>query len=270
MIKGGAVSRMISIFTLTLGRAYYLNRQLRSVAKAAATYDGRITHHLCFQGVQPDPSTLVTMDECSGENLAFKIHPWDKNLGIAGGVNRIVPQLEGSLLMKMDDDCLLLSDDFFTHVEAVHQLHPEAVFSPFPVGILMEVGGPDAIGPEVSYSPDTETYYTLRHVPHIGGLCRIAPAEKVRKFKLKTNLSNSGTEDTQHSALCRANGIEMFYLENALVVEHQESAMGQKSRQESYFQDKSLPRTTYSKPNLYQRWMRRLEGRFVRTLRKLY
>ena len=62
----------------------------------------------------------------------------------------------------------------------------------------------------------------------------------------------------------------MFYLENALVVEHEESAMGQKSRQESYFRDKSMPRTTYSKPNLYQRCMLRLEGRLVGMLRKLY
>ena len=105
---------------------------------------------------------------------------------------------------------------------------------------------------------------------HIGGLCRITPAAKVRHFKFETNLSNSGTEDWQHSALCRVHGIKMFYLENALVVEHQESTMGQKGRQESYFLDKEMPRTTYSKPSFYQRCMRRLELRVLRTLRKLY
>lgn len=261
---------MLSIFTLTLGRPHYLNRQLASVAQAAATYDGRITHHVCFQGAQPDASTLAAVEACSRDNLELRVDVWEENLGIAGGVNKIVPKLEGDLFVKMDDDCLLLSKDFFTHVTAIHRLHPQAVFSPFPVGILVGVGGPEAIKHHVSYSPDTDTYYTLRQVMHIGGLCRIAPAAKVRDFKLKTNLSQSGTEDSQHSALCRAHGIEMFYLENALVVEHQESAMGQKSRQEDYFRNKNRSRTTYTRPNFYQRCMRGLEGRLVRVLRKLY
>ena len=261
---------MLSIFTLTLGRPYYLNRQLSSVAQAAATYNGSIAQHICFQGAQPHPSTLATVRTCTRDNLRHHVHVWDENLGIAGGVNKIMPQLEGDLVVKMDDDCMLLSNDFFTHVKAIHRLRPEAVFSPFPVGIMAGVGGDEALEHQVSYSPDTDTYYPLRYVAHLGGLCRITPAAPVRHFKLKTNLSNSGTEDSQHSALCRAHGIEMFYLENALVVEHQESALGQESRQESYFLDKKMLRTTYSKPNLYQRCMRGLEGRLVRTLRKLY
>jgi hypothetical protein len=46
----------------------------------------------------------------------------------------------------------------------------------------------------------------------------------------------AGREDVNFSEFCGIRGIPMYYLENALVVEHQESTLGQHARYgENYF-----------------------------------
>lgn len=226
----------ICIYTFTMGRTYYLNRLLRSVLRSSASYAGRIEHHLCCQGVELDPETVAIVNDGTVRNPAFTVHNWPENIGTPAGVNRIVPTLQGDLIIKMDEDCLILSDDFFGHVSAVARLKQDAIFSPYPVGLIGFAGGPEALSRHVEYSPETETYYTFRSVNHVGGFCRVSPHHIVRDWTLTPGKSvEVRNEDQQYSRLCRENGIDMFYLENALVVEHQESTLGQRARYGGYF-----------------------------------
>jgi len=227
---------MISLYTFTMGRSFYLHRFLRAIVRAGATHAGRVEHHLCCQGVDLDPEALAITRDSGLPNLRFEVHRWPENIGLQAGINRIVPQLQGDLIVKIDDDCLILSDDFFDHVRAVARLEPRATFSPYPVGLIGTPGGPAALDRHVRYSAETDTYYTFRRVDHVGGLCRISPASLVREWRLEPGRSvDVRNEDTQMSRLCRENGIAMFYLENALVVEHQESTLGQEARYQEYF-----------------------------------
>lgn len=250
---------MISVYTFTLGRPLYLHRTLRAVMDAAAEYEGSIEHHICFQGVEPDASTVALIEEGRSGNLSFEIHPWSENIGISAGMNRIIPQLSGSLIVKMDDDCLIRSDDFFFHAETIAELKPRAVFSPFPVGLIETPGGPPAIERDVVRSPRSDTYYTFRRVDHIGGLCRVAPSEIVRKWVMDPNIGIGGSDDNQHSALCLAHDIDMFYLENALIVEHLESSLGQRARYGGYLETKENSRHGYTSRSLLQRGLTRVE-----------
>ena len=232
----------ISIYTLTLGRTYYLDKLLASVVEAARSYPGSIEHHVCFQGAEPEATTLSLAEMHGVEGLRIEIHRWPENLGIAMGMNRIIPELGGSILIKMDDDCLIQSSRFFEHVRAVSALVPDAFFSPFPAGLLGDVVGgvPKIRNRSVEYSAETDTYYTLRPVSHLGGFCRVSPARLVRDWVLDADVFEgaSGSEDTQYSARCRSAGIEMYYLENALIVEHQETALGQRARYREYFKER--------------------------------
>jgi hypothetical protein len=167
----------------------------------------------------------------------------------------------------MDDDCTLESRDFFRHVVAIAALKPGAVFSPYPVGLLRRDGSSPAISRQVEYSAATDTFYTFRRVEHVGGLCRIAPAALVRDWTLEENRSASGTEDRQHSARCLAAGIEMYYLENAIIVEHQETALGQRARLSGYFERNA--RAGFARESLYQRALTRFEGRLVQWIMRM-
>lgn len=261
---------MISIYTFTLGRTFYLDSMIASVVDSARSYPGEIEHHVCFQGVQPEESTLALVRDHGVPGLRFEIHGWPENVGIAEGMNRIIPTLRGEVLIKMDDDCLIQSRRFFDHIDAVSVLKPSAIFSPFPAGLLGDVvGGVPGTGSSVAYSARTDTYYTFRTVKHVGGFCRVSPARLVRDWKLKPDLLRgaSGSEDTQYSERCRAAGIEMYYLENALIVEHQESAMGQRMRYEAYFRQR-FP-DGFDPPGLLARAYGFARGTAGRALRRL-
>lgn len=261
---------MISIYTLTLGRAHYLDKLVTSVVESARSYPGRIEHHICFQGVPPAESTLTLVRSHGVKDLRFEVHEWPQNVGIAMGMNRIIPALGGEILIKMDDDCLIQSRHFFQHVEAVSDLKPSAFFSPFPAGLLGDVvGGVPGSRRSVGYSPQTDTYYTFRPVTHLGGFCRVSPARLVRAWVLEPDLLRgaSGSEDTQYSARCRREGIDMYYLENALIVEHQETALGQRVRYEQYFRER-FPDEFKPRRSLSPAWgsVRRIAGRALRKL----
>lgn len=223
---------MISIYTFTMGRELYLKRLIESVKLLGG--DGEFEHHICFQGVTPSDKFSDYLENLRKDSYPLTTHLWDKNYGGCEGSNRIIPHLTGNLILKLDDDAVLRSDDFFKHAEAIHTLIPDSVFSPFPVGLIGNLGGivsgnPDLNERFVKYSEITDCNYTFRKTVMIGGLARIVPANIIKKAKWP-NEDVRILEDTIFSQLCGINGVSMYYLENALIVEHQESSLGQKQR----------------------------------------
>lgn len=212
----------ISIYTFTMGRERYLKDIVD-----CDQYDADIEHHICFQGCGLPKYPIPER---------FKVHDWKSNVGIAQGMNYVLPELTGDLIMKMDEDCKIVSPGFFKHVREIARLKPNLVFSPYPVGLIRNPGGPQATMHEVMYSENTDTYYTLRYVTHVGGFARISPKfTKDWRFEPDLMPGASGNEDVQFSNKCKNEGIQMAYLENAIVVEHQESTLGQHQRYKDYF-----------------------------------
>jgi len=80
---------------------------------------------------------------------------------------------------------MIRSPDFFVHVMAVHKIVPNAVFSPYPVGLIGHPGGDKGERHFVKYSEETDTYYTFRCVPHVehGENCR--PRRSPRVFTVR-------------------------------------------------------------------------------------
>lgn len=223
---------MISIYTFTLGRDKYLTQLLESIHDCNDEYQ-ETEHFICCQGIKLKEETL-SLIRCFNllKQHNITVLEWDENYGIAEGMNKVLPMLSGDIIMKLDEDAVLRSPNFFTHVREIHKLVPNLVFSPFPVGLINNLAGPLSHGRTVIYSKDLDTYYTLRTVDHVGGFARVSPADPTKNwiFDYDKNELSSGSEDGQHSNKCKALRIPMAYLENALIVEHNESTLGQHER----------------------------------------
>ena len=242
----------ISIVTFTWGgRDKYVTQCLGSVIKTG--YDHslpvNIEHHLVLQGCPP-PEGLDSVKVFARllKNYTLRMHEWPENVGIGAGLNKILPECTGGLILKMDDDCKIVSDRLFKKAFTIHQKFPDLTFSPYPVGLINNPGGPRGSGHFVWADQSDDTFYTFRRVSHVGGFARFTPASLMKNFKFKDDLipGISGDEDGQYSNYLNSIGKPMCYLENGLVVEHNESTLGQIARFPQYF----TSRTNESKMNI--------------------
>lgn len=242
----------ISIITFTLGgREEYLAQCIISAVKNSYHHASpvNIEHHIVFQGCKY-PETLEHIKSYARivKNYTIHIHEWPENVGIGAGLNKIIPQCVGSLIFKMDDDCKIISDHSFKNAFAIHKRFPDMTFSPYPVGLINNPGGPRGSSHFVWADSKADTFYTFRRVSHVGGFARFTPASLMKNFKFKDDLipGISGDEDGQYSNYLNSIGKPMCYLENRLVVEHNESTLGQIARFPQYF----TSRTNESKMNI--------------------
>lgn len=215
----------VSLLTVTLGRELYIKRQIESVVRCAG--DWGFEHRIfCQNGWKPSNEFYGFLESLPPEyDVALMF--WEDLLDIGHSLNRALPSMSGELIMKLDDDAKLCSSNFMAHVRQIAKLIPNSVFSPYPVGLVGNPGGVLSNDRHVQYGEDTDTYYTFRKVNHVGGFARITPQNIIRE-KTFTNVGHS--EDGEFTVHCRAKGIPMYYLENDLVVEHQESTLGQHER----------------------------------------
>jgi len=233
----------ISILTLYNGRPLYLKRNLLSVKQAVCETDANIEHKVFCQGAALDDSIKDIQKSVEGEfsNYSLEIIQWDKNYGTGEGLNRALPTLSGNLVFKFDEDAEIVSRNFFNHVLEINNiLENNCSFSPYPVGLIGNPGGVHSTTRFVRYSQQLDTFYTFRAVAHIGGFARITPKHIMSAitFPYDYSIYDTGNEDSVVSHFCRTHYIMQLYLENAIVVEHQESTLGQHERYAEYFKDR--------------------------------
>ena len=141
----------ISVITFTLGtRDKYLFNCLDSVYNDG--FLGKVEHHVIFQGSVPDEGVrgcLSTYKQTPSYELI--IHEWPQNIGIAAGINKILPECKSNLIFKMDDDCKIITADFFDQAMIIHKEYPKAIFSPFPIGLTYNLGGPPGVSRSIFY-----------------------------------------------------------------------------------------------------------------------
>ena len=236
----------ISVITFTMGgRSRYLQACIDSVYEDIELTDYRkvsIEHHLILQGYskkQLEEDLCGTWEDSN--SYKFIVHDWPKNIGIGAGLNKILPECKGDLILKLDDDAKIISKDFFENALALHKKFPNSCFNPYPCGLTGNPGGPRGYKHSVWYDKPNEKIWTRRHTHHLGGFSRFSPANIIKNFKFPNDLIKgiSGTEDGDFSTYCNSHNIDMFYLENGLIVEHNDSTPGQVVRYPDYFKDRS-------------------------------
>ena len=216
----------LNILTVTLGRDLYLKRLIKSINELSGWKDYNFKHYIVYQGiVNEDIDSFIKNIEYSKHIVLIKNETSIK-VSIGEALNQFKAVCGEGLFWKLDDDAQLVSNNSFKHIEELYKLVGNAVFSPYPVGLINNPGGVPSKSHTVFYSTTTDTYYTLRKVHHVGGFARIMPVECFKQI----TFTNTHSEDTECSSWCNSKSIPMYYLENALIVEHQESTLGQHAR----------------------------------------
>lgn len=219
----------ISILTVTLGREHYLKKLIESINIRSNWKQHELTHYIIYQGTPTE--RLQNFINNSKHKIILKVNQ-QAPVSIGEVMNQFKSICNTDLFWKLDDDALLCSDNALDHIEELYKIKANAVFSPYPVGLINNPGGVLSKNHTVEYSSKTDTYYTLRQVHHVGGFARIMPTNILKQI----TCSNTHSEDTECSNWCNKNNIPMYYLENNLIVEHQESTLGQHKRYgENYF-----------------------------------
>lgn len=257
-----------SIITFTLNRKHYLRKTIDSIKKQANGYCGKIHHHLFFQGVNIDDETKKYIYENAPDNYLPVVHEWHKNVGISDGTNIAIKQINTNYVFKIDEDILLVTDNFFQHFKEIILFEPNAFIAPFPIGLIVWCGGPKPISYHVKYSDVMDTYYTFRKVNVTGGGCRVMPTHVLRQFLPLTNdlsSGNSGSDDDQLTIMCNKHNVPIYYMENSVAFEHQESCIGQRERFSEYYKSRNDRYIVYPYPKkmqikLYVRELARLLG----------
>lgn len=233
---------MISVVTISMGREKYVMDLIDSImVNNDVTDRDYFEHIILFNGTSPSDQLKTFFQELKNQNYPLKTIESEDTLSIGMGLNLLRQHIhkDSTIVMKADDDCVIRSDRFFTHVYEVMNKLGQAVISPYPVGLINNPGGVPSREHSVIHSEETDVYYTLRRVNHIGGFARIVPADIFRDFEFpddKTDGTSSGWEDGDHSKRMTSRGVPMYYLENALIVEHNESTLGQHERYgDNYF-----------------------------------
>jgi len=233
----------ISIFTMTLGgRDKYLRDCVSSVGQA--TYEAEmlsihtenpitIEHHVIFQGCKNNLYDLGL------KNFDVIAHELPQNIGIGAGINYIVPHLSGKLTLKFDDDCKIISKDFFSHCMFLDSVLGKSIWAPMVGGLQNNLCGVKGYAHSSIHDEENDSYYQLRRVHHVGGICRFARREIYEGFTFPNDLDKSGrisgTEDGDLSTYAQHNSIPMYYLDTAIYVEHNEGTLSQTLRYKDYF-----------------------------------
>lgn len=213
----------ISVLTTSLGRELYLKRLFKSFEINSNYLNYDVEYFLYLQGeISNDLKDYIT-------SFGVKIEYGDR-LSIGNVLNKYKSKITGDLFWKLDDDARLISSDFIGNIMELYKLQPNSGFSPYPVGLINNPGGVLSKNHSVIYSELYDVYYTLRQVHHLGGFCRIVPSKYI---KLMT-FTDAHNEDSECSMFLNKNNVPMFYLENNLIVEHQESTLGQLARKKQY------------------------------------
>lgn len=223
----------ITIFTATLGREKYVKKLIESVINSTNWTEHSFFHYIVYQG---EP-TKEFQDYV--QNVPYKLQVninKDKKKSIGKLLEEFKPICNSDILWKLDDDALLYGENAFDHIEQLYKLYDLAIFSPYPVGFIEHLGGAKSRSHVTVYSKQMDTYYTLRISGHIPGFARIMP---VKLFK-QIDFTDRHNEDVECSNWCLSNEVPMFTLENTLIVEHQETILGQYHRYGEDYMKKKL------------------------------
>ena len=123
-----------------MGRELYLQNLIHSIHRNAGIHHINFEYHIGWQGVRPTQDMKDYIYQYH-HILHITNHYWDDNCGAGHANNRIIPELSGNLVIKLDDDTIIHSQDFFKHILEISRLEPNIIFSPYPVGLINNPGG---------------------------------------------------------------------------------------------------------------------------------
>ena len=216
----------IAIYTLTRDRLDYTKRSFESLAKkAGCDYD----HYIIDNG--SEDGTVAWLN--SNLNKFQYVLCNAENKGISGASNQALDIISETddydLIIKMDNDCLVISENILGQVAEIYSDIPEHaakhILSPYVKGI--------------NNQPMRARYimYAGRRIGLtgiVGGLFHIVPGEVYKNYRYPEKLPKAWGQDDHFCNHIKSIGCETGYIEG-LIVEHMDTTDGQAKKYPEYF-----------------------------------
>ncbi len=218
----------IAVYSLTRDRLEYTKRSFESLRKLAGCgYD----HFVVDQG-----SIDETPEWLKNEYRPHWLVLLPENVGIARGANMaldaIFSQGDWDLVVKMDNDCLVQSENLLKQIvevfASVKPLQSRFMLSPRVEGIQKQprrVRDIQLAGRRVGITGI------------IGGLFHVLPGDLYKQYRYDTSTPRGAYNDPKICSWFRGLGGETGYIEG-LVVEHMDTTAGQVEKHPGYHERK--------------------------------
>lgn len=221
----------VAVYSLTKDRLDYTKACFTSLREKA----GYAFDHFIIDNGSVDKTTMW-LAEYGPKYLQVN----ESNEGISKASNDAVKEIlkgDYDIIIKYDNDCLSLSDDWIKEIVEVYKRWGVMCLSPYPEGLRDNPGGP----PRINHWRVAEHMIGLTN--HIGGLCHIAPRKAYEHFKWDNESPLHGMQDLELSNWLTKNGYIQGYIED-LKIEHYEGTEAQHARYPKYFQLRKKEKVT--------------------------
>ena len=217
----------VAIFTLTMNRLDYTKRMYKSMKENA----GYEFDWFVIDNGSTDGTPFWLKDKGS-------IREFKKNKGISKASNEALNMMgdKYDVIIKVDNDCLFLTDNWLSEVVDTYERQQQFVISPRVEGLRDSPGGV----PRTQYVYVGEQFFGL--APHLGGICEAAPAKIYKDFRWDEEDFLHGDQDYIFSQYAIKAGYILAYNEN-IIVEHMEGS-SQIKKYPEYFEARKKQKTT--------------------------
>lgn len=159
-----------------------------------------------------------------------------ENMGISVGqnqaVNHLLKEVNPDIIIAMDNDCLMISDDIIKIVVDLFKKNKMLCLSPYPEGLKDSPGG----SPRIRYGQLGDQFMGI--VNHIGGFFKATTNIPFKRgFRWSENVPKHAFQDIEFSQYLVKHGYTLGYLEN-LKIEHFSGTAQQHIDYPEYFRER--------------------------------
>lgn len=232
----------IAVYTLTMNRFEYTKRMAKALEERAGyPFDWFVIDQGSKDGTQ-DWIKKLTRDipsptggrELWREKLRYRLY--EENVGLAKGWNNIVSFIksegEYDILIKVDNDAEMLTQDWLKAMVDIYERNRRLVLSPYVEGLENTPGGVlrQRASGDSPYMLIND--HVLGYVPHVGGIVYATPISIWDEFTFDESFE--GNKDVLLSNYARQTGYSLFYMEE-FTVWHIDGTSGQKVKFPEYY-----------------------------------
>lgn len=223
----------VAVFTLTMNRLEYTKRMYKSLKKAGYPFDWFVVDNGSTDGTKQWLASL--------KHVTVIDNP--ENVGISRASNQALDAIGQSydFIIKVDNDCEILSDNWVAELLKIYQAHWQIILSPYVEGLVDNPGGAPRLG-----------YKNLRgHLigitQHIGGIFTMAHRSAYQTFRWDEDDFLHGLQDMVFTQAMQKKGYLVGYVED-LRVSHMDTTTGQQEKYPDYFKQRR-----YEKTHIYEK-----------------
>ncbi len=229
---GGEWKPKVAVFTLTMNRLELTQKMYASLQKAGYDYDWFVVDN---------GSTDGTVNWVTGKAHHVTINPENRGISIASNQALDAIGDKYDIIIKIDNDCELLTTDWLKKMLTIFESEWMLVLSPQIEGLNENAGG-----------TPREAYANLKgHVigitTHIGGIFTMAHRMAYDGFRWDTEDFMHSLQDLVFTQAMGKKGFLCAYVED-IRASHQETTEGQKKLYPEYFEKRKYERTHSYKP----------------------